>query len=281
MELPRYPNINIDLFPFCNAKCKFCSYHGIKRQRYPMTDEMVDKIVKEVALWVDPVAIMPFFYGESLMNPKLFDQCDLFRKYAPKARIELSTNGSLLDEEKIENLVNMENLKYVNFSGYAGTKETYEKLMGLPFSTLDKIEKAIKRLHEARPDVRTIVGCTNDPRFVTGGDYHALLNRFGKYGNIVSSHPISFNSQHIGGFPRTTPGTDPCNAILVNVVVYNDGVIGACCFDVEHELAIGNMSEGSMPIITAFNRDAQGYRGRHLIGKKDTIPLCKSCTQPN
>jgi len=280
IELPRYPNINLDLFPFCNAKCTFCSYHGIKRERYPMPDEMVDKVVKEISLWEDPVAIMPFFYGEPLANPKLFDQCDLFGKYAPKTRIELSTNGSLLDEEKIENLVNTKNLKYINFSGYAGTKETYEKLMGLPFDTLDKIEKAIKRLQEARPDVRIIVGCTTDPRFVAGEDFPAIQKRFGKYGNIVSPHPISFNSQHLGGFPRVVSDTTPCVGIFLNVVVYNDGVIGACCFDVEHELAIGNMSEGSMPIITAFNRDVSGYRGVHLSRNKDAIPLCKSCTQP-
>jgi hypothetical protein len=253
----------------------------MKREKHPMPDEMVDKIVKEISMWEDPVAIMPFFYGESLANPKLFDQCGLFEKYAPKARIELSTNGSLLDEEKIENLVNMKNLRYINFSGYAGTKETYEKIMGLPFDTLEKIEKAIKRLHEDRPDVRMVVGCTNDPRFVSGADFHALQMRFGKYGNIVSPHPISFNNQHVSGFPRVVSDIVPCTAIFVNVVVYNDGVIGACCFDVEHELAIGNMSEGMMPIITAFNRDISGYRGMHLSLKKDLIPLCKSCTQPN
>lgn len=281
MELPRYPNINLDLFPFCNAKCAFCSYRGIKRNRYPMTDETVDKVVKEVSLWEDPVAIMPYFYGETLMNPKLFDQCELFGKHAPKTRMELSTNGSLLNEEKIENLVNMKNLKFVNFSVYAGTKETYEKLMGLKFNTLDKIEAAIKRFQESRPDVGLCVGCTTDPRFVSAEDLPALQLRFGKYGNIVSPHPISFNSQHVNGFPRTKLDTAPCITVFLGVVVYNDGVIGACCFDVEHELKIGNMTEGSMPIITAYNRDSQGYRFLHATGMKNNIPLCKTCTQPN
>ena len=216
------------------------------------------------------------------MNPRIFEMCDYISEHAPNARISISTNGSRLTPEIIQKILKIKTLFHMNFSVYAGTKETYEELMGLDFSTIDRIEEAIDALLTHRPEVRLCVGYTTDTRFVKPEDIEEVKRRFSTYehrGCRVSAHPVSFNSQH-GMNMRTCPDNKPCTTVFASVVVYSDGRVGLCCFDVEGELTIGNVNE--MFLQDAIYSDlAQKYRNVHLLGMKDVIPLCRSCTQPN
>lgn len=271
----RYTNTILDTYPYCNAKCVFCSYHRKTQKVHPMSDEIIHKVVDEVGRSEECVEIIPFLYGEPMMNPKLFETCDYISEHAPHAKISLSTNGSLLTPEKIENLLKIKTFYFLNFSTYAGTKETYEKLVGLDFDTLDKIDYAIEMFEKHRPDVRLCVGATEDPRFVTRDDVTAIRGRYGKY---VSAHPISFNYQH-GMNTRTTPSNTPCSAPFISTVVYCDGRVGVCCFDANADLTIGDVTKTSL--YEAINSDlAKKYRCAHSNGLKDVITICRSCTQP-
>ena len=271
-----YPNVLLDLYPYCNAHCAFCSYHGKIRHVKPMSEEIYHKVIDEIGNSGECIEIMPYYYGEPLLNPKLFEVCDYISDRAPNVKISISTNGSLLNEENIEKLLKIKTFYFFNFSAYAGTKSTYEKLMGLNYDTLDKIEMAVRRFQSERPDVRLCVGATRDPRFVTEEDSVELVRRFG---NIVSFHTISFNSQHGNLNIRTTPQTNPCDVIFASAVVYSDGRVGMCCFDVNGDLIVGDVTKTSL--FEALNSDlAQKYRRAHINGLKDVIPICRSCTQP-
>ena len=151
-----FPNVLLDLYPYCNASCAFCSYHHRTRKIHPMPDDIIHKVVDEIGASGDCIEIMPYYYGEILMNPTLFETCDYISEHAPRASISISTNGSLLTPEILEKLLNIKTLGYMNFSAYAGTRETYEKLMGLDYSTLDKIKSAIEGIRNQTP------GCAND-----------------------------------------------------------------------------------------------------------------------
>ena len=278
-----YPNVLLDLFPYCNAKCTFCSYHGRKRPVKPMPEELAHKIIDEIGASGECIEVMPYYYGESLMNPRLFEMCDYISEHAPNAKICISTNSARLSPEMIEKLLNIRTLDFLNFSVYAGTKETYEKIMGLSFDTLDKVEMAIRAFQERKPHVRLCVGATKDPRFVTNEDIAEMERRFGGYKSqqgysILSFHAISFNNQH-GVNKRTCPDNRPCNVPFTNAVVYCDGEVGVCCFDVEAELSIGNVRDKSLCDVI-YSDLAQKIRHAHAMGLKDVIPLCRSCTQP-
>jgi pyruvate-formate lyase-activating enzyme len=273
----RYPNVLLDLYPYCNAKCTFCSYHHSNRSRQPMPEEIIRKVVDEIGASGERIQIMPYYYGEPLMNPALFATCDYIVNNAPNTHIALSTNGSRLDSANVEELISIKTLEFVNFSVYGGIRQTYEKLMGLDYSTLDKIEYAIKRIKEKRPDVTLCIGATIDPRFVTEPDVLELRRRFG---NDVYPHTISFNNHHMKPeYIRKEPSSSACITAFASVVVFCDGKVGLCCFDVNGDLGIGDVTKTSL--MDAINSDmAQKYRCAHANGLKDVIPLCKSCTQP-
>jgi hypothetical protein len=242
-----------------------------------MPESIIHKVVDEIGASGDRIQIMPYYYGEPLLNPTLFRTCDYIVDHAPNTRIALSTNGSRLDSLSIEELISIKTLEFVNFSVYGGIKQTYEKLTGLDYNTLDKIEYAIKRLKEKRPDVHLCVGATDDPRFVTESDVPELRRRFG---NIVFPHTISFNAQHESPeYVRKIPNGSACVTAFASIVVFCDGKVGLCCFDVNGDLTIGDVSKTSL--LDAINSDiAQKYRRAHLAGLKDVNLLCRSCTQP-
>jgi len=272
------PGINLDLYAYCNAKCKFCAYPKMTRKRGIMSDEIFHKVIDEVAALGLTMRILPYFYGEPLMNPKLFEQCEYISEKLPNCRIELSTNGSLLSDEIITKLLQIKTLTFINFSVYGGTKETYEALIGLDFETLDKIEECISRFREERPDVDLCVGATLDPRFVTNDDFNELAVRFG---GIVHEHPMSFTYQHGSEKDmRTTPNSESCMVPECGAVVLWDGRVGLCCFDTNGDLVTGDVTKTTFD--EAVNNDlAKKFRGVIKQGFKDVIPLCRSCTQPN
>lgn len=273
----QYPNVLLDLYPYCNAKCTFCSYRFKKRSPQPMPEEIIHKVVDEIGASGETIEIMPYFYGEPLMNPTLFQTCDYIVEHAPHATISLSTNGSLLTRENTEKLLSIKTLGFINFSVYAGTKETYEKLMGLPYDTIEKIKHTVTQFYLRRPDVRICIGATTDSRFVREDDIKELRWIFG---NLVYPHTISFNSDHHQPeYIRKTPDDTPCVTAFANVVVYCDGGVGLCCFDVNGDLLIGDVTKTSL--LDAINSNvAIKYRRAHLHGLKDVISLCRTCTQP-
>jgi MoaA/NifB/PqqE/SkfB family radical SAM enzyme len=273
----RYPNVLLDLYPYCNAKCTFCSYHCKTRPARPMPEKIIHKVIDEIGASGECIEIMPYYYGEPLLNPTLFQTCDYISEHAPNARISLSTNGCYLTPDCVEKLIGIKTLYFVNFSAYAGTKETYTKLLGLDYDTLGKIKYASIQLRIRRPEVTLCVGATTDPRFVYEADLRELNRMFG---NLVHPHTISFNYQHQRPeYTRKIPDRAPCESPFASVVVFCDGKVGLCCFDVNGDLIIGDVNETSL--LDATNSDiAHKYRLAHLQGLKDVIPLCRSCTQP-
>ena len=272
-----FPGINLDLYAYCNAKCTFCSYPHMTRKRGAMSDEIFHKVIDEVATLNTVFRIAPYFYGEPLMNPKFFEQCDYISEKLPDCPIELSTNGSLLSDEVITKLLRVKTLTFLNFSVYGGTKETYEKLIGLDFKTLDLIENCINRFRKERPDVVLFIGATPDLRFTIPGDTVELQRRFG---NIVRIHNISFSSQHENDlYMRKIPNSQACVVPEAGIVVLWDGRVGLCCFDANGDLVVGDVNKTTF--VEAVNGDlAKKFRGVLKQGFKDVIPLCRTCTQP-
>src|SRR5271157_327584 len=284
---PRWiPNIQLDLFPYCNAKCKFCSYHDSKRKRGVMSEEVLKKTIESVRDWLaNPrgdimrrIEVMPFYYGEPFLNKQWFERFTYIDENLPMCSMSVSTNGSLIDQEKVENLASIKTLGFVNFSVYSGVKEEYEDLMGLPFEkTMENIHGAIDYLRKTRPEVRLCVGGTADPRYVSSESINNMCKTFG---TLYSPHRISFNRQHVGGKNvRTVPDSEPCYTPFATMVIMSNGDVGICCFDVDCELKVGNVMQNSLRDINNSHL-MRCFKNTHLMGYKDAIPLCRGCTHP-
>ncbi len=122
----------------CNLKCKMCPLHtGLKRKK----GYLKFKNFKYVFDQIKPAYLNLTGIGEPLMNPDIFK----IIKYAKKknAMVKLDTNGTLLDEEKINKILDT-NIDIISTSIDGTDKKSYEKIrVG---SNFDLVKKNIKSL---------------------------------------------------------------------------------------------------------------------------------------
>ena len=157
-----YPAIHLDTYSYCNAKCIFCGYHTMTRPKGIMSRDMLHHVLDEIAGWDTPLTeIVPIHYGEFFLNPDWLYILKCIESKLPHTKIAIPTNGSMLDDNRVDELVKIKTLSYINFSVYAYFEETYRKVIGLDPVVLEQIEDAIRKIAELRPDIRIVVGMSS------------------------------------------------------------------------------------------------------------------------
>lgn len=96
--------LHIELTNFCNFACEFCPDSKMKRQRGMMPVETAKVILDEVADTRAVKTVLFHVMGEPVLYPNLIDVVE----YAGNKGIEtcLTTNGSLLKEKLLDELIN-------------------------------------------------------------------------------------------------------------------------------------------------------------------------------
>ena len=91
--------INIETTNYCN----YAPFHkkcaaNLCKERHVLSLEKIEKILVEVGHYDFGGMIYPFLYSEPLTDPRMFKIFEMIKKYVPKAKIQLYTNGAMLDE---------------------------------------------------------------------------------------------------------------------------------------------------------------------------------------
>lgn len=265
----------LETFSYCNAKCRFCAYPRMKRRKGVMSKVLLHKIVSEISSWNTPLEIVPTMYGEFFLNPDWKYYLKYISDNLPTVQISIPTNGSCFNDDVIDFIVSIPNVKYISFSAYTYVPSTYATLIGLPDQTRWVIYASVNRLKRDRPDINVRIGTTEDPEFIP---YHGELSILqSRYGSIVDPHPIAKNTG-LCGFTNPIEETRSCGSVFTTAVILNDGRVVACCFDPEAEIVLGDINNETLGNI--WNGDiARDVRIKHGSGKRGEIPLCRSCNQ--
>lgn len=99
--------IEIETINRCNGKCSFCPVNIYQEQRVyaKMTEEIFKKIIGELESINYQGTIALFSNNEPFLDDRIIEWNKYMRSKLPKAYIYLYTNGSLLDIEKLEELL--------------------------------------------------------------------------------------------------------------------------------------------------------------------------------
>ena len=132
----------------CSAHCTFCS---IQPSEQKVRDAVSLEDVRRME-WLRYVSDMDIWggIGDSLVNKEFLPILSHLRKAHPHLRLNLSTNGILLNEEICQALAG--NLSSFNVSLNAARKDTWEKLMRS--KGFDNVCTQIARLAALRPSKR-------------------------------------------------------------------------------------------------------------------------------
>lgn len=139
----------------CNLACGFCHY-GLDKNVRPelstttfMKFPLFKKMVDDLAEFSEPLKLLRFVgAGESLLNKDILRMVDYACQVPWVNRVELITNGILLDEEKSVALLKS-GLDQLRVSIYGVNAETYLDIAKRRVD-FDKIHQNVKRFYELR-----------------------------------------------------------------------------------------------------------------------------------
>lgn len=134
LPFPGY--IQLQTINACQAACTMCPYPTYAKvfERGRMDEDVFEKVIAEIAAHPEVKTFVPMLQNEPLLDKRLFDRIARFRQVsAGRVRVELVTNGSLLTDEVVERIREVE-LDVLDISLDALERQTYERIrIGLDF----------------------------------------------------------------------------------------------------------------------------------------------------
>lgn len=282
--VPRFPrNIQIQTQTGCNADCVFCPY-GATADSQPkgkMDWDLFRKIVGETAAY-RVRRISPYLMNEPFVDREIFDRIRYINRANPRAKVSLTSNGSLLSEDIVARIVELGNGLHELAISVQGIDPTaYRKTMrgGLEFdrtlANVDRLIEALRRRQAARPALWITMVDTEliDARKAVeywrargvNARYTMLENRGG---NIADAERIAHH--------RQMDYFSDCTRLFKQAYVKFNGDLVLCCTDYEAKVILGNVREKSL--YDVWNGPvATGIRHKFLSKRIGEISLCSVC----
>lgn len=148
-----------ELLPYCNMQCKMCYIVHNRPVNWRESlldvefwDSIFDRAIEQGMLYALITGGEPFLY------PNFYDLMERISK--KPVHLALNTNGTLLNEEKIQWLTTIAPGR-LNISLYGGSNETYHRLCGNP-KGFDQVTKAFSLLNQYEIPYRVHATITPD-----------------------------------------------------------------------------------------------------------------------
>ncbi len=260
----------------CNLRCEMCPRTHGNTLIGNMDFELFKKIIDEAKQY-GPRSFCLHLFGEPLLAPKIMEMIGYIKKSNPNNAILLTTNATLLTEEKAKDLVKYQ-VDKVSISFTSPDKETYLQKTGV--DRLEQTEKNIEKLIEIRNEaesskplifVRMIVEKDTEKQtrqfLEKWRDKKVIvelrdMHNYG--GNIDKTHVKKAKKRY------------PCYHLWLSPAIHWNGDVSICCDDYNRKALLGNIERQTMHQIWTGEK-IKHYRKLHLQGKYNKIPVCENC----
>ncbi|MFM8980944.1 MAG: radical SAM/SPASM domain-containing protein, partial [Planctomycetia bacterium] len=254
-------SLNLELASTCNLHCTFCpTGNGLLARPRGLMPEAT--FLRALAGGGRLEFVLLFQWGEPLLHPRFLDLARAARAHG--ARTLVTTNGTLLDERRVQALLDA-GLERVTVS-IDGDAATHEAVRGVP---LARTEEGLARLLAAREAQHSPLAV--DVSMVVAPETEAAAHDFAArwQGRVDRVQQIPLLTRGT----RRTRCREPWRGGLV---VLQDGRVTVCCVDHDGVLAVGHVERDRLQDL--WNGPAmQALRARHVAG--DLPPLCAGCTE--
>ncbi len=247
--------VTIELTNRCNLACVFCHRTEVDMSLGNMSEVLYKKIIDEMAEHT-PVAMVPFFRGESLLHPQ-FGQ---FMKYAKSkgiGPIQMTTNAFLLDEEKSRDVIES-GIDFISFSLDTLDEEMYNsaRINGNLRKSMDNVIRFTKLCEEysrkgmSTPEVQISTVDTDDYR--NGQEeFVDFWKKYSDYVRVYEEHDLygRFRNRQISSVADSIKERRPCRKIYTDLVINWDGTISLCCYDWTEKNDLGDLNKDSIEAV--------------------------------
>jgi len=258
-----------------------------KRKRGFMEDGTYYKVLNEVKKHRTPLRFIR--WGEPFMHPKLID----YIKDAKKEGLicHVNTNGSFLDENRIEELINIP-LDSIKFSFQGIDKKTYHEMRNIDF--FDKLLSRVKLLYQKRGEKEfPYIHISTSVTYETKEQIEKFKKGIKNFADKVSVGRtiLEYMDPHKVNLGEKDKNTlrylitqeslvkkihPECSEVFDKFSINWDGTVSACCADYDNKMIIGDVKEDTLKKI--WNSPPMNYYRKMLVDMRhDELEICKTC----
>ncbi len=274
-------NVIVEPGNYCNLNCTTCANNKLTRPKGQMNILLYKKIIDEMAeknpysrLWLD-------FYGEPLIQKfKLYYMIDYAKKRGLK-NININTNGTLLDEEMAEMLLDSQ-INFISIDCDGFSKEVYEGIRigakrDVTYANIEYILNRKKELGLKEPiiEVKVMEMEENKDEIDTIISYWRERGAWTTKRRLISWAGMCENIKIEDSENRVACG----NAVGILPITW-DGKAVNCVMDVDAQYVCGDVNVQSIEEIWK-NRNVKMVE-KHMQHKWDELPeICHNCSDWN
>lgn len=269
--------IEIQFHNICNSNCLICPYKDMNYKKTYMDENLFNKFLNEIE---DDklIRIIPYLNNEPFLEKDYIDKVKRIREKFPNIEIEISTNVSMLDKDKIEQLVEIK-LTELRLSVFGYSKDTYKKMM--PGLNKDKVFENMNIISEKFKNSKTIVsivmiddGTIDNEEFENMNKLAQNLDfKFERWGFLDRSKNVSYKKNDF--YNNNVCGCEQNRPVERMHILANGDVI-FCCQDWSHSTVVGNIEKNTIKEV--WNSDEYNNLRENLYKKDCDAPeLCRNC----
>ena len=220
-DFPWFSIIEFNLCGLCNRKCVFCPRHDPKI--FPNINEhMPAKVYEKIMADLQKInfngTILYSGFGEPLLYKNLQEVVKLSKKYCPKARVEIVTNGDLITVENVSQLFK-NGLTTLCISMYDGLHQV---------ERFEKLKNAVS-LKDDQLILRT--------RWLPPEEH---------FGITLSNRAGAMEMKEVGMKKLTQPLKRACYYPFYQIFIDYDGSVLLCSHDWNEKLVVGSVRDQSI-----------------------------------
>ncbi len=245
-ERAPYPDVvNIETINRCNSTCAFCTAnkYAEKRPFAKITEELFYSVIDQLAEWGYPNKLTLYGNNEPWLDTRIVDFHKYAREKLPKAFIFMSTNGLILDVDKVDSI--LPHVDQLIINNYCEDMKLHDNL------------KVIYDHVKANPEKYAKADIIIQMRYVK----EVLTNRAGSAPNRKDEKP------KVVKYTCVMPYTD--------MWIEPNGNMGICCCDNLEKSSLGDLNNERL--VDIWN--GPKYKElRELMRKgRNNHPFCKYC----
>jgi radical SAM family protein/iron-sulfur cluster protein len=260
--------ISIETLALCNAACTFCPYPTLERKGTKMSDELIDRLIGEMATFKTPFSFSPFKVNEPLLDRRLIPICQKFNREVPLGWLRIFTNGQALTPDKIEQIAGLQRVHHLWISLNSHIPEEYEKLMSLKFDITVKRLDYLHSIEFPHEVMLSTVGFPNEPfrRY--------CFDRWPKFRSMAIKRDAWIDYTNAQEFEIPDA---PCGRWF-ELSIIATGKVSHCCMDGLAAYPIGDVNENTM--LEIYNAPFWRERREKMISRRqlDDSSPCSRCS---
>ena len=267
--------VHFETLARCNAACDFCPYPTLERKGVRMTDELLDKVIRELGDIPEdlPFQLCPHRVNEPFLDKRIFDYIPRINDELPNADITIATNGSALNEAALDRIADFRKITYFNISFNDHREDEYQNVMKLNYArTLANLDRLHERLACGALDLPARVSRVGDGTEADAEFIAWCSARWPRFGAIVGPRESWFGKKVETRTLYSTPEMGCSQWFKIGFLP--DGRETYCCFDEEGRNGIGSVADTH--ILDLYNHPER--RARRKRGTmRDELDMCRGC----